>query len=164
MSGGVEFDHVFGVCGKVRGERLLVHFAAFDRAEQPLDLCDVIGRIYHARVEYLIAVVHGKASARDICGDRRLAAAHWPCDRDQSHFASNQLSPVPMSAINGTASEAAPSISRLSILATASVSASGASTMSSSCTCMINPAFSPASLSARSTAIIAFLMMSDAVP
>src|SRR5438128_6378275 len=72
----------------------------------------------------------------------------WPRDYG---FASIQLSPMPMSATSGTSSWTADSISCLRISATRLASLAGASTSSSSCTCINNFAFSFSRLKASST-------------
>src|SRR5258708_33154268 len=56
-------------------------------------------------------------------------------EQDWYHFASRQLSPIPMSAIMGTSNRWTFSISRFTICAISSASRGGASNSNSSCTC-----------------------------
>ena len=80
------------------------------------------------------------------------------------YFVSYHEYPAWTSATSGTCSEAAFSMQSRKSAQTASCSAAGASTISSSCTCKMSLARNPCSPSRLCTAFIAILMMSAAAP
>src|SRR5690606_38225243 len=101
----------------------------------------------------------GDARAQKAAGPR-----HEYARPGLAQCASSQLSPAPTSTSSGTASSATPPISFGNSARIRASSAFGTSSTSSSCTCSTRRDFIFSSLSQRSTAIIASLIRSAAVP